>query len=189
MGLGKQLVVFGAGCFGLVMLAGPFLLMQQFRLEATLDAAERVEKMNRRMAEIDDPDDVRSGWQEEAAEVEYVPTGRVAGAYYPDEQVQTSDSSSASLLAYGLAGGGGLLVFGIAGVGVYTVLSMRDEDEDETIDVVDGDSLVSSTAQPPAPAEEYDPYAADADDAYYDEYDAYGDDGYDDYTDDERPAV
>jgi hypothetical protein len=187
MGLGKQLVVVGAGCFGLAMLVGPFLLMQQIRLEATLDAAERVEEMNRKMAEMDDPDDVRSVWQEDATEVEYVPTGRVEGAYYPDEHVQTSDASSASLLAYGLAGAGGLLVFGIAGVGAYTVLSMRDDEEGDAIHIAD-DSLVSSTAPPPTPPEEYDAYADDgayADDAYEDGYD----DGYDDYTDDGHPAV
>ncbi len=145
MGLGKQLVVGAAACFGVAVLVLPPVFIQYVRYDATRAAAERIHEMNEAMAEMDDPHAARDYFEADHAEdgVGTVEVRRMTGAYYPEDTVEQSDSG-ASMLAIGLSGLGGLLVFGIAGGGAYTLLSLGREDEVQPVDAIDGEGLADA---------------------------------------------
>lgn len=143
MGMGKKLVVGVAGCLGLAMLVGPMLFLQTVRLDYTVAAADRANELNQSMAEMDDPDGVRDFYEAgDAEDISSIPVRRIDGAYYPDGDT-SSDDSGMSAMAIGLSGLGGLLVFGLAGLGSYRVLSSFDEEvsDEMSIGVLEDDSL------------------------------------------------
>lgn len=80
-----------------------------------------------------------------------MPTKRMEGTYYPGDIHIEPESSGPSLMALGLAGGGGLLVFGLAGLVSFRVLANAEPEAEETEEGVEGTEGEGEGGQPGDP--------------------------------------